>query len=178
MTLTPLLDAAPHIQIHATAALLALVLGPVALYCKRRDHWHKVIGRLWMGAMLVAVLSSFLILDMGLIGPFSPIHLLSVLALWAMWSALRAIRAGQVARHRATLQGLYWRGVVVAGLFNFLPTGRVVNRMVFPDRPELGYWVIGLGLTALALQALWARYARPAQLRAAQENRSARLTHP
>lgn len=176
MTLTPLLSAAPHIQIHALAAMIALVLGPFALYSRRRDLWHKVIGRVWMGAMLVAVLSSFLILDMGLIGPFSPIHLLSVLALWAMWSALRAIRAGQVARHRATLQGLYWRGVVVAGLFNFLPTGRVVNRMVFPDKPELGYWVIGLGLAALAVQALWALQMRPTKQREAQENRSALLT--
>jgi uncharacterized membrane protein len=160
MTLAPLLSAPPQIQIHALAAITALVIGPLALYTRRRDRWHKWIGRVWMGAMLVAVLSSFLIVDMGLIGPFSPIHLLSVMALWSIWSALRAIRRGDVPTHRATLQSLYWRGVIVAGLFTFFPSGRIVNRMVFPDNPDWGYAVIALGLALVLAQALWARRVR------------------
>ena len=157
MTLTPFLTAAPHIQLHAIAALLALLLGPIALYRTRRDRLHKVLGHVWMLAMLTAALSSFAISSFGVIGPVSPIHLLSVLALWSLWRGLVTIRAGQVAAHRATLRNLYWRGVIVAALFNFLPTGRVVNRMVFPDSPQLGWVVIGAGLALLVAQAFLAR---------------------
>ena len=155
MTLTPFLTAAPHIQLHAIAALVALLLGPVALYRTRRDRLHKITGYVWMLAMLVTALSSFAITNFGVIGPISPIHLLSVLALWSLWRGVTTIRAGNVAAHRATLRNLYWRGVMIAGLFNFLPTGRMVNRVVFPDTPELGWVVIALGLAALVAQGLW-----------------------
>ena len=163
MTLTPFLTAAPHIQLHAIAALLALFLGPIALYRTRRDRLHKVVGYVWMLAMLTAVLSSFAISNFGVIGPVSPIHLLSVLALWSLWRGIVTIRAGQVAAHHATLRSLYWRGVIVAALFNFMPTGRVVNRMVFPDTPQLGWVVIGAGLVALVAQAWLARRRRDSQ---------------
>lgn len=155
MTLTPFLTAAPHIQLHATAAMLALVLGPLALYRTRRDLLHKVTGYVWMSAILVTALSSFAITSFGIIGPISPIHLLSVLALWSLWRGVTTIRAGNVAVHRATLRNLYWRGLMIAGLFNFLPTGRMVNQAVFPTAPQLGWVVIGLGLAALLGHAVW-----------------------
>lgn len=154
MTLLPFLNAAPYIQAHAIGAMLALVLGPVALYRSRRDIWHKIIGYVWMLAMLVAVLTSFAITNFGLIGPFSPIHLLSVLALWSLGRAMSAIRAGDVVAHQRFLRNLYWRGVIVAGLFNFLPSGRMVNQIVFPEAPQRGWVVIGLGLGGLLLQAV------------------------
>ncbi len=156
MTLTPFLTAPLHIQLHATAAIIALVLGPLALYRTRRDRLHKITGYIWMLAILVTALSSFAITSFGVIGPISPIHLLSVLALWSLWRGITTIRAGNLAAHRATLRNLYWRGMMIAGLFNFLPTGRMVNRTVFPDRPELGWVVIGLGLAAMVAQAIWA----------------------
>jgi uncharacterized membrane protein len=155
MTLTPFLTAPVPVQLHTIAALLALVLGPVALYRKRRDRLHKITGYAWMLAILVAALSSFAITNFALIGPFSPIHLLSVLALWSLWRGLVTIRAGQVAAHRRTLGNLYWRGLVIAGLFNFLPTGRLANQVVFPEAPHLGWYVIALGMLGLGLQALW-----------------------
>ena len=151
MTLTPFLTAPLHIQMHAVAALLAIGLGPVALYRTRRDALHKWIGRTWVAAMAVTALSSFLIWNFGLIGPFSPIHLLSVLALWSLWQGLAYIRRGNPAAHAAVFRSLYWRGLCVAGLFNFLP-GRTMNRSLLPDMPEAGYGVIALGLTVLLAQ--------------------------
>lgn len=159
MTLTPLLTAPPHIQIHAFAALLAVVLGPYAILRRRRDRLHRVAGYVWVGAMATVALSSFTIWSFGMIGPFSLIHLLSILALWSLWTGMRAVFRGDIAAHRAAMEGLYWRGLLVAGVFNFLP-GRTLNRMVFADRPELGQAVIVAGLAALAIH--WWLGRRPA----------------
>lgn len=148
MNLSPVIDASPIIQIHMCAALVAMGLGPIALYRRRRDRNHKVIGYIWVLAMALTALSSFAIHSFALIGPFSPIHLLACLALWSLWVGVAQIRAGQVAAHQATMESLYWRGLCVAGLFNFLP-GRVVNRTLFGESSDVGYGVILLGGAAL-----------------------------
>jgi len=51
------------------------------------------------------------------------------------------------------MRGLYWQGLMVAGLFTLLPY-RVLNRVLFPGTPELGYGVIlvvalGAGIVAM-----------------------------
>lgn len=148
MTLDPYLSAPLHIQIHIVAALIALPLGPVVLYRQSRDLLHKVMGYLWVLAMVTLALSSFLITNFGIIGPFSPIHLLAVLTLWSLWTAVRHARAGRTAAHRIVLRNLYWYGLIIAGLFNFLP-GRGTNRVFFDGREALGIWVIVLGLALL-----------------------------
>ena len=50
MTFDPILNAPVYLQLHAATALIALCLGPVALYRKRRNIWHKAIGYVWMDA--------------------------------------------------------------------------------------------------------------------------------
>ena len=49
---------------------------------------------------------------------------------------------------RAALRSLYWQGLAIAGLFNFLP-GRMVARSVFPNAPEIGIAIIVFGAIAL-----------------------------
>ncbi len=162
MSLTPFLSAEPIIQVHAAAAVLAVALGPVAIYRRRQDRLHKATGYVWVSAMALVALSSFGITGFGLIGPLSPIHLLSVLALWSLWTGMRQILAGQVAAHAATMRSLYWNGLLVAGAFNFLP-GRVVNRMIFDTQRELGWIVLALVLAVIALRALRLRQRRGAR---------------
>ena len=156
---TPLLTAPVHIQIHAAAAGLALILGPVALYGRPGGGLHKATGYVWVGAMAVTAISSFLIHDFGLIGPVSPIHLLSVLALWSLWTGLRQALAGRIRAHRLTMQSLYWRGLIVAGVFNFLP-GRSMNRVFLDGRADLGWLVVGLGVAAIGGDVLRRRLQR------------------
>ncbi|MFZ7089500.1 DUF2306 domain-containing protein [Primorskyibacter sp. 2E233] len=151
MTLAPLLSAPVHIQIHAFAAMIALGLGPAVIYRRRRDTLHKVAGYIWVGAMVLTALSSFSIRSFALVGPFSPIHLLALLTLWSTWLGMRHAVAGRIRAHEQVMQGLYWRGLCVAALFNFLP-GRVVNRIFFAQAAELGYVVIALGGIALVAQ--------------------------
>jgi uncharacterized membrane protein len=149
MSLEPLLSASPQIQLHVFSASLALITGPFALWRKRRDRVHKTFGYVFILSMFTAICSSFFILDIRLFGPFSPIHALSVLATVLLWKGYRHIRAGRIAQHAATMRGLYLQALGIAFLFTFLP-GRLMNRVLFPDAPELGAWLItGLGLPLL-----------------------------
>lgn len=141
MSLDPLLSASPAIQIHVAGALIALLIGPFALWRKRRDLWHRMIGYTYLTAFLTAALASFFIHGMRLVGPFGPIHLLS---LWAIFHIVRGVqqaRARQIAAHRATMRGLYFQALGVALIFTFLP-GRVMNQLVFPGAPIVGAVVV------------------------------------
>lgn len=159
MTLFPVLNAAPVVQIHIIAGCVAILLGPVALYRRPRGLAHKCAGYAWVMAMAGLALSSFAIHGFALVGPFSPLHMLALVTLWSLWMGLRHARAGRIGLHRRVFGNLYWYGVMVAGLFNFLP-GRIINQAVFPQTAELGYAVIALGLGVAVAAAVWPRAAR------------------
>jgi len=62
---------------------------------------------------------------------------------------MRQIYRGNMILHRRIMTNLYWYGLVIAGLFNFLP-GRLVNRTISGDASgALGYVVIILGALSL-----------------------------
>lgn len=131
------LSAPTYIQIHALAALTALIIGPLALYRKRRDIIHKTVGYLWITAMLTTAISSFWISSFGIIGPFSPIHLLSIWTFIVVFRAINFARIGKIKAHSEMLRWLYWGGLWVAFALNFLP-GRLSNRVLFgSDEAEI-----------------------------------------
>lgn len=145
-TLAPLLDAAPLVQLHAAGALLSLALGPLVLFRRSRDRWHRIGGYVWIAAMVMTALSSFGIHGFAMVGPFGPIHLLSGFTLVMLALGLRAAIQRRIEAHRRMMQGLYLWSLGVAGLFTLLP-GRVMHRVVFGSDTPLGFAL----LTALAL---------------------------
>ena len=153
MTLGPLLDAPALIQLHVAAALLSVVLGPVAILRRSRDIVHRVVGRAWVVSMAVTAGSSFWISETPMIGTFSIIHVLSVVTLASLVGALRAVRSGDVARHGATMRALYAQALMLAGAFTFLP-GRRMSEAVFPGTPWLGLAAM-LAVAAAAVWLLW-----------------------
>lgn len=154
MTLDPFLAAPLHIQIHALAATFAVVAGPVALYRRRRDRLHWVIGYLWIAAMLCVAISAFFIHSFAVIGPFSPLHGFALLTLWSLWTGVAAARRGDIRRHNRTFRNLYWFGLMTAGAANFLP-GRMVNEAAFGGRDQLGWIALALAAAVIARVA-WA----------------------
>lgn len=129
MTLTPLLQAPPIIQIHAIAAL-ALIPLTVALFTLRRGSpMHKRLGWAWVTGMAAVAISSFWINGIKLIGPFSPIHLLSVLSLCSLAYAIWQIRRRNARRHRLAMLSLVWGALIGAGAFTLLP-GRIMHAVV------------------------------------------------
>ena len=130
MTLAPLLNAAPVIQLHAFAAIAAFVLGAVQFAAPKGTLPHRTIGWIWVTLMGVIAASSFLIHELRIIGPFSPIHLLSIFTLVTVPLAVFAARRHQVERHRRAMTGIFVGALVIAGLFTLLP-GRIMHAVVF-----------------------------------------------
>jgi uncharacterized membrane protein len=126
MTLTPILNASPIIQLHIATALIAIALGPVVLLRKKGTPLHKLFGRLWVLDMLAVAISSFWIKSNG---QFSWIHLLSLWIALSLPAAVVFIRLGNVRVHQRIMVGGYI-GLVVAGVFTALPS-RILGQAAF-----------------------------------------------
>ena len=94
MTLEPLIDASPAIQIHVIAALVAFGLGAVTLFRRKGDRRHRISGRIWVAAMLVVAISSMFIHTIRLVGPWSPLHLVSLATIYFVIQAVWQARQG------------------------------------------------------------------------------------
>jgi uncharacterized membrane protein len=108
----------PMILIHLSAALVALVLG-IAVFLRRKGNFsHRVLGRAWVGLMLVTAISTYWIRGGG---HFSWIHGLSVISLVALSFAMYFAMTGNILRHQRIMKGVFFGGLVVAGAFTLLP---------------------------------------------------------
>jgi uncharacterized membrane protein len=125
MTLTPLLTASPAIQIHAFAAMSAFALGIVQFAAPKGTIPHRLFGWAWVMLMAVVSLTAFFIHEIRLWGPWSPIHLLAIFTAVALPMGVWHARRHDVARHRWIMIGIFAGGLVVAGLFTFVP-GRIM----------------------------------------------------
>jgi uncharacterized membrane protein len=126
MTLQPLLDADPAIQVHAFAAMAAFVLGAVQLAAPKGTLPHRSIGWIWVALMAVVSVSAFWIHELRLWGPWSPIHLLALFTLAMLPLAVLHARRHRVIRHRNAMLALFAGALIIAGIFTFLP-GRIMH---------------------------------------------------
>lgn len=152
----PLFSAPVAIQIHAMAAMTALVITPFQLVRKKGNGWHRGLGYLWVLSMAATALTSFWIHEIRLVGEFSPIHLLSSWVLVSLVLAIRAARQHRITVHRTYLQSAAFWGLGVAGVFTFLP-GRRMSATFFPDYEVVGFVVVGvvLLLSVLAIRRVF-----------------------
>lgn len=111
----------PLIAVHAGSASLALVLGAIVLWGQKGTARHKLLGRIWVGVMvLTAGSSAFITSFQPVIGPFGFIHLFTVWTAVTLPMAIMRARRGDIVGHRNMMTGLYI-GLWIAGLFTFLP---------------------------------------------------------
>ena len=130
MTLAPLLQAAPAIQLHAFAAMSAFALGLVQLAAPKGTLPHRTLGWVWVTLMLIVSVSAFFIHQLRIWGEWSPIHLLAVFTLIMLPVAVLAAHRHAVERHRRVMIGIFVGALVIAGLFTFLP-GRIMHAVAF-----------------------------------------------
>jgi uncharacterized membrane protein len=130
MSLQPLLQAAPVIQVHAFAAVAALLLGSIQLMAPKGTLPHRVIGWTWVALMATIGITAFFIHQIRFWGQWSPIHLLAVYVLVMLPLGVLRARRHDVSSHRKTMVGLFIGGLVIAGLFTFVP-GRIMYHVVF-----------------------------------------------
>ena len=155
MSVIPFINAPLLIQVHAMFAIVALCVGPVAIHRRRRDRIHKVAGYVWVVAMFSVATTALFIPahDLRIIGQLGPIHVFVALTYWGLWSGMAAIFRRDIVVHQLALRNLYYQGLAIAGLFNFLP-GRMVNRMILPEAPQAGLVIIAVGGAALLYVAV------------------------
>jgi uncharacterized membrane protein len=130
VTLAPLLEASPVIQIHAFAAMSAFALGTVQLAARKGTFTHRIVGSVWVALMLIVIISAFFIHELRVWGRWSPIHLLAMFTLVMLPVAVWWAHIHAVERHRRAMLGLYFGALVIAGLFTFVP-GRIMYAVLF-----------------------------------------------
>jgi uncharacterized membrane protein len=121
MTLEPLLNAAPVIQVHAFAAMGAFALGLAQFAAPKGTLPHRTIAWIWVALMATIAISSFGIHSIRMIGPFSPIHLLSIFTLTMLPLAVLHAHRHRVPQHRKAMISIFVGALVLAGAFTFLP---------------------------------------------------------
>lgn len=127
--LSPLLRIPPVLQAHIAGAILSLLIGTVLLLGVKVRTFHRVLGYGWVVTMAVTVVSSFFLV--GLNGnSYSFIHLLSGWSVIVLPMALAAAWRRDIRKHSKEMTGLFVGGMVIAGLFSFLP-GRFMWHLFF-----------------------------------------------
>lgn len=112
------------VQIHLTAALTALAIGTVLMMRVKGTGLHKLLGWTWVLAMGTTAVSSLFIRELNP-GHFSFIHLLSGWTIVGLPGAVYAIKRGKIGVHRRAMTGMFVGGLLLAGLFAFIP-GRLL----------------------------------------------------
>ena len=130
MSLAPLLNAAPAIQLHAFAALAAFAIGALQLAAPKGTLPHRTIGWIWVVLMVIVAATSFWIHELRVWGSWSPIHLLGVFTLVTLLLAVVHARRHRVERHRNAMIAIFVGALVIAGLFTLMP-GRVMHAVAF-----------------------------------------------
>ncbi len=117
------------IRVHLFSALTALVIGAVLMLRVKGTAMHKLLGWTWVVAMGATAISSLFIRVVNP-GHFSFIHLLSGWVIVGLPGAVYAIKRGKVAAHRRAMTGMFVGGLLLAGLFTFIP-GRLLWTVFF-----------------------------------------------
>lgn len=114
---------------HLGTMIVALALTPVMLLRRRGDRPHRIIGTIWVSAMILTALISLTIREAN-DGGFSVIHILSAWTLlqvpFIWWSA----RAHRVDQHRSSVRGMVFGALLIAGFFTF-PFNRMLGQFLF-----------------------------------------------
>jgi uncharacterized membrane protein len=126
----------PIIAIHMSAAIGAIVTGPVALWArkgaKQRPRLHRAFGYAWVTLMLATAISAVFIRDHKLpnIEGFTPIHLLVPVVFFSLFGAFWMLARGNVGGHARIMQRLYVLACIVTGFFTLLP-GRYLGDLLW-----------------------------------------------
>jgi uncharacterized membrane protein len=129
MRTLPLELASPLTQAHIACAAIAIVVGAVQFLRRKGTKGHKVLGWIWVAAIVVVAGTSFFMRDLN-DGGFSPTHLFTAFTVIALPLGLMAARQGSILRHRAFMSALYLGGLVIAAFFTLTP-GRLLHKVFF-----------------------------------------------
>lgn len=126
----------PVIAVHLTAAIAALVTGPVALWARKsasqRPRLHRAFGYAWVTLMIVTAVSALFIRDSRLpnLSGYTPIHLLVPYVVLGLIASFWHLARKNITAHRRTMQRMYVGTGIGAGIFALLPS-RLLGQLVW-----------------------------------------------
>ena len=138
------------ISLHAIAASYALIVGAVNLLRRSKGgSVHRTVGRIWVVAMYVVVLTSFGIRTID--GGFNWLHALSVLTFCTLTAGLWAIRKRNIRAHRSFMTGSYF-GLIGAFVGVLAVPSRRIPQLAIHELPLLALLILVLlGTAALTI---------------------------
>lgn len=119
----------PAVLIHLFAAILAVGLTVFQFVGKKGAALHRIIGWTWVIIMFIVAISSLFIRFVNH-GAFSFIHIFTALTLISLPRIVFYARKHNVKAHKSAVYGLVFGGLLIAGLFTFLP-GRLMYQLFF-----------------------------------------------
>jgi uncharacterized membrane protein len=119
----------PLIWAHLATMAAALALTPVMLGRRKGDTAHRILGYVWVAALLGTAVMSFW-MRYANDGRFSFIHLISVFVLAQLPLIVLRARRHDVAGHRRAVRGMVIGALLVAGFFTF-PFDRLLGHWLF-----------------------------------------------
>ncbi len=125
-------ETSPAILLHLIFALSAIIVGAIVLVCKKGTTIHRMLGYVWIIAMVVICVTSFEITSImpnGVFRGFSPIHLLSIWVLFQLARGIYFARKHEMVRHRKCMVYTYFGGLLIAGAFTLMP-GRFLYKVI------------------------------------------------
>ncbi|MDF1733411.1 MAG: DUF2306 domain-containing protein [Minwuia sp.] len=99
-------------QLHVTVAIIAILIGAMQIFRRKRGRAHRLLGRAWVATIAVAALSSFFLRDMT--GGFNYLHGLAVFVLVSLALGVWRARQGRHTEHALFMINT-WGGLVTAG---------------------------------------------------------------
>lgn len=120
-------------HLHLATIVPAFLIGTFLLSRRNGTPTHKMLGRIYiLLIVLTGIITLFMPAQVGprFLGHFGFIHIFSLLALYSAPTAYLAARRGNTKVHRRSMIGLYVGGILIAGVFAFLP-GRMLHNLVF-----------------------------------------------
>jgi uncharacterized membrane protein len=117
----------PIVYVHLAAAVTAFLLGAWQLARPKGTPAHRATGWTWAALMMTVAISSLWIPSFL---HFSWIHLFTLLVLVMLPLGNWRARHGNIEGHRKAMRGLYVGGVIIAGIFTFVP-GRLLGNLVW-----------------------------------------------
>lgn len=124
MDLQVFLAAPLVIQVHAFAALSALVIGVVQFVGPKGSLPHRTLGTAFVLLMVVTATTAIFIRQIN-DGSFSPIHLFVPLTFAGLYGLVRHARAGRGGKHGKDAKGLLFGALLIPGILAFIP-GRLM----------------------------------------------------
>ena len=127
--MTLLLNQTHPIPFHAILAMIAIILGGIQLSMKKGGAIHKLLGRIWVGLMMIVAITSLFIHEIKLWGAYSPIHLLSLWTIFFLGLGIYFVRVGNIKRHKQVMIALYFFALILTGFFTLMP-GRIMHQIL------------------------------------------------